>query len=121
MLAVESLKLIYDGCGKHLIHGLTKATIGEQYGFAERVLDSISYADAPSTLTHLALNGTDATARQAVRNWVQEIHHKHKEEIESKWQQPPMTDDEISDMFYREYLEEELKKIKNTQNYDIRL
>ena len=111
MLAVQSWQLIYDGAGAHYIRGLTKASTGEQYGLAEHILNKIHYAEYPTTLEKLSLMNSDAKVVNRAGNYINHIHHDMRQQIEEKWQQPQMSDEQVSDLFYKELIEPELEKL----------
>lgn len=122
MLAIESYKLAYDGAGMHEILGLTKASITptQNRQIAEYFLRKLDYAANARSVASYALRNQTVTARNnPTADYVRHIHAAKREEIESKWTMPQLTDDEVSELLYADKLEKEIAKMPAKINIEI--
>ena len=49
------------------------------------------------------------------------IHHNAQTEIESKWQRPMYTDEQVSEMLFADMLQDELEKISKSKEIIFKL
>ena len=121
MLAVQSYDLLFAGAGEHLLSGLTKASISEKHGIAEYFLDKMGYANYPNVISNVMLNNSNASLKRKTADYLERVHHDHQTDIESKWQQPRMTDSEAEELFYRELLDDRITDLVKDIDIELRL
>ncbi|MEE0845230.1 MAG: hypothetical protein U0L71_03465 [Eggerthellaceae bacterium] len=104
MLFNEAYRLYYDGAGMHEMLGLAKAsaerqaTKGDRQALAEYFLRKMDYASMPGTIGNVGLYGGAFSYRKVTRQPVEHIHNAMKEEIESKWHKPQLSDKQVHEM-----------------------
>lgn len=77
----------------------------------EWVLQSVGYADFPDKET-VKLDGMNASIESdPTKRYVHHIHANKKEEIESRWNQPIMTDEEVGEVLFEDLLQDNLEKL----------
>lgn len=107
--------VLYDRAdnSRHRLLGLTKELIAEraQYSLAEWTLRKADYANFPDSKQSHKLNNmnTTITANES-QKYVHYIHNACKEDIESKWQKP-ISDEEASDLLFKQELSKAVENI----------
>lgn len=120
---MDTYKLIYNGEGEHRILGLGKeqALSPNSKQLAEWMLARMDYAGSAKTAAAYALNNQSITAvLNPSSTYVQHIHAAKKEEIESKWAEPMLTDNEAAEILFKDRLDKELEKLPKSTETVIR-
>ena len=113
MLAVESYPLWYDGAGMHEVKGIAKAKLDgalatqtDRQALAEYFLDKLDYASNPGKAGAGAMyGGSYSYSRTDTNQPIEAIHRACKAEIESRWQRPQMSDEQVAEMLLAGSLE----------------
>lgn len=122
MIAVKAYQLAFDGAGMHEMYGLSKVSITatQNKQLAEYFLNKLDYAGRASSAASFLMRGQEITAtRNHTVDYIKHIHRACKNEIESKWNKPMLSDEEASDILFEDMLADELEKI--TEKVDIRI
>lgn len=125
MLAIENhLQLAYDGTGEHRILGLVKegSAGNSTKELAEYILRQVDYAGrAPGETSFVLASGTVEATLRPEAACVRHIHRDCKEEIESRWSEKAMTNDEVNELLFRDSLEKELNRLPSKHKAKIEL
>lgn len=115
MLAVNTYPLWYDGAGMHELLGIAKASLDgsfatktDRQALAEYFLNKLDYASNPGKSGAGAMyGGSYSYSRTDTNQPIEAIHRACKAEIESKWQRPQMSDEQVAEMLLADNLEPE--------------
>lgn len=128
MLLSKVYPLWYNGAGIHELLGITKASIdgktatqSNRKALAEYFLDKINYASMPGSVASRGLYGGSFAAERVSSSQMEYIHHNAQTEIESKWQRPMYTDEQVSEMLFADMLQDELEKISKSKEIIFKL
>ena len=128
MLLSKIYPLWYNGAGMHELLGITKAsfdgktaTQSNRKALAEYFLDKINYASMPGSVASRGLYGGSLAAERVSTSQMEYIHHNAQTEIESKWQHPMYTDEQVSEMLFADMLQDEFKKISKSKEVILKL
>ena len=120
--------LWYNGVGIHELLGIAKASIDgkiatqtNRKALAEYFLDKINYASMPGSAASRGLYGGSFAAERVSSSQTEYIHHNAQAEIESKWQRPMYTDEQVSEMLFADMLQDEFKKISKSKEVILKL
>lgn len=108
--------LLWDSSTElHRLLNLTKRSLALRQdvdkSLGEWVLQSVGYADFPDKET-VKLDGMNASIESdPTKRYVHHIHANKKEEIESRWNQPIMTDEEVGEVLFEDLLQDNLEKL----------
>lgn len=99
----------------HYLLNLTKRSLALRQDvdkmLGEWVLESAGYADFPDK-KEVKLDGMKgAISSDPAKRYIHHIHANAREEIESRWSQPMLTDDEVSDILFDDLLQDNLEKL----------
>lgn len=122
MLLSKIYPLWYNGAGIHELLGVTKvsmdgkiATQSNRKALAEYFLDKINYASMPGSIASKGLYGGSFATERVSSSQMEYIHYNAQAEIESKWQRPMYTDEQVSEMLFADMLQDELEKISKSK------
>lgn len=118
MNVFKSYLLWYDGAGMHEILGLNKANLDgraatrtDRRAFAEYVLNKIGYANDIGTSGAIGFQYGTLGYNKLTQQPTRHIHRNCKQEIESKWRKPMLTDEETSEMIIADMAYDALRDI----------
>lgn len=87
-----------------------KANSAESIEVAEFFLNMIEF-NGKNVIREMGKSGASAEVTQNVAKYVKHTHAACRDEIESRFQKPMLSEDEVSDILFGEILEQELDKI----------
>lgn len=99
----------------HYLLNLTKRSIALRQNvdkmLGEWVLESAGYADFPDKKEVKLDEMKSAISSDPTKRYVHHIHANAREEIESRWSEPMLTDEEVSDVLFNDLLQDNLEKL----------
>lgn len=99
----------------HYLLNLTKRSLALRQNvdkmLGEWVLESAGYADFPDKKEVKLDEMKSAISSDPTKRYVHHIHANAREEIESRWSEPMLTDEEVSDVLFNDLLQDNLEKL----------
>lgn len=125
MLATESYELWYTGNVPHHelkgFHAIENSRANAN-SMAEYLLAQTRYATQPRSAIAAYRDGQAITAyRSSTRQPIEAIHAACKDEIESYWQQPQLTEQEFYEGLFADKLAKELERIPKSIEAEMRI
>lgn len=108
--------LLWDSSSElHYLLNLSKKSLALRQDvdkmLGEWVLRTANYANFPDK-KEAKLNGMrGAISSDSEKRYVHYIHANKKEEIESRWSEPMLTDNEVSEILFHDLLQDNLEKL----------
>lgn len=127
-MEVTDYQLIYDGAGMHELKVLNAARMDARIAetttnraLAEYLLRKLDYTNRNAVQKQIQSVYWNKPTAHRVRDDIAHIHKHCQEEIESKWQTPQLTDEQVADLLWGQVIQEELEKVKpKYKNYTVK-
>lgn len=119
---IESYTLYYAGMGEHRIRALAGSKIlgnliegTNNKRLAEWALDRLKFDQETANKIQALGGANNGAIAERQEDYLQSLHHRYSAEIRSKWENPPMTDEEIQEEIYNNLFQKQFQNLSKRQ------